>query len=138
MKNLRTQTKPSSKSKCLTLRQNIGPRGGISHNQLHFKGLESERNKSGNLKDAPPIEKREIHKEEMVFLRFHKRKEERNDRSWRKKTNMPTSLLISTIPSIKETKMKYTEKTKGKLLSSKYKNKKKFSNQATIKWKEKI
>lgn len=39
------------------------------------------------------------------------------------KKNMATSLLTSTIPSIKETKMKYTEKTKGKLLSSKYKNK---------------
>lgn len=66
MKNLGTQTKPPSKLECLTLRPNIGPRRGISHNQLHFKGLESERNKSGNLKDVLPIEKRKIHKEEMV------------------------------------------------------------------------
>ena len=66
MKNLRTQTKPPSKLECLTLRPNIGPRRRISINQLHFKGLESERNKSGNLKDILPIEKKKIHKEEMV------------------------------------------------------------------------
>jgi len=66
MKNLRTQTKPPSKLECLTLRPNNGPRPGISHNQLYLKGLESERNKSGNLKDVLPMEKRKIHKKEMV------------------------------------------------------------------------